>query len=659
MRIERSPIAAPQIEARTPGLHIAPPPRVEAPTFAPKPPSKSLMERLGASLVPSQLGAWAGRAKALGGAAVLAVMLSGCAGTLPHHDASFTTHAIEGRPAAVEVLSQPTAKEAALYAATSGTSSLSAAFDGLKTIGGGPAEARLLEDNLDAWNARWSALESATSSIHTSYFSLEKDPFGYAYLGHLLKKQREHVPVRLMIDAMADPVGSHGFKLPLRGRDYLQELVNAGSDVSVYHPVHQRPFKLDGYAFMASNHDKILVVDDLVSFTGGRNMAIDYYADPADIPSAWRDTDVMLTGRGPAVAMVKAMDAELQHEHIVSKVSKDRLGNWYKRDLELIGAYLLMDVWLKDSAFTAAEKAALRASPSARAALAADLVQRAVARLPSEQIHRAPADRELTFLTGLAEKLVEQLEARGSRHRYEARQKTDHVTQVKVLDQTSVAGVRVNDFDVGLLQLVQAAKQSIVIQNPYVVLTEDMIKAMTEASRRGVEITILTNSPLSTDSEVTQAFFLEDWAHVLARVPTARVFVATGERKLHMKSATMDDEISIVSSYNLDLLSGYVNSEIGAVMKGRSFTRRMNEVFEADMADPRNGVVEYRIERDARGRAVLEDGAPKVLFGPEDHLPPELLQKYAGKRSFWMGVRDNLPYFRPLRRPALEYGPGV
>lgn len=373
------------------------------------------------------------------------------------------------------------------------------------------------------------------------------------------------------------------------------------------------------------------------------------------MPHAWRDTDVMLEGKGPAVAMVKAIDAELQHEHIVSKVSPDLLGNWYERDVELIGAYLLMDLWLKDPVLSAVEKSVLRANPGARAQLAQDLVERAVARLPAEDVHRTPAESELSFLGELATELVAQLEVRGSRHAYDALEAVDHAAQVKVLDQTSAAGVRVNDFDVGLLQLVQAAKHKIVIQNPYVVLTEDMIKAMTEASKRGVEIIIGTNSPLSTDSDVTQAFFLEDWAHVLARVPTARIFVATGERKLHAKVATIDDDISIVSSYNLDLLSGYVNSEIGAVVKSKSFNTRMNEVFLADHADPKNGVVEYLIEKDASGRAVLEDGQPKVVFGPDDHLPRSVIEKYAGKREFWMDVRDSLPYFRPLRRPVLEY----
>jgi phosphatidylserine/phosphatidylglycerophosphate/cardiolipin synthase-like enzyme len=119
--------------------------------------------------------------------------------------------------------------------------------------------------------------------------------------------------------------------------------------------------------------------------------------------------------------------------------------------------------------------------------------------------------------------------------------------------------------------------------------------------------------------------------------------------------ATIDDDLSIVSTYNLDLLSGYVNGEIGAVMKSKAFNARMREVFVADQADPKNGVLEYAIEKDESGRAILAGGKPKVVFGPDDHLPKKVLEDYASRRKNWMRARDSLPYFRPLRRPALEY----
>lgn len=74
------------------------------------------------------------------------------------------------------------------------------------------------------------------------------------------------------------------------------------------------------------------------------------------------------------------------------------------------------------------------------------------------------------------------------------------------------------------------------------------------------EVKILDNSPSSTGSDVTQAFFLEDWPKLLATIPNLKIFVATVERKLHAKVGVIDDQVSLVSSFNLDFLSSKVNS---------------------------------------------------------------------------------------------------
>jgi phosphatidylserine/phosphatidylglycerophosphate/cardiolipin synthase-like enzyme len=200
--------------------------------------------------------------------------------------------------------------------------------------------------------------------------------------------------------------------------------------------------------------------------------------------------------------------------------------------------------------------------------------------------------------------------------------------------------------------LVNSARDDVMIENPYVVLTEEMLQVLAAAARRGVRIWIGTNSPLSTDSTVTQAFFLDDWMYILARVPTARLFVATGRARLHAKVATIDDDITLVSTYNLDFLSGFVNGEVGAVVWSREMNRAAREAFGADRRDPTHGVREYRIQRGPDGAPLLMNGQPTRLFGPEDHLPAEICQQYRRRRRLWNLVRL-LPRFAALRRPPL------
>ncbi len=534
--------------------------------------------------------------------------------------------------------------------ATATPASLRAAFDQVKSTGGGNAVTRLLSSNVEAWSERWEMMKSAKKSIDSTYFILERDIFGFAFLGMCLKKLGEGVSVRMMIDAMSDPLGTKGFKAPWGGKDYLQELVHSGAEVGIYHPVHMRAAKLASLELMASNHDKILVVDGERSMTGGRNIAADYFLDPNDMAHAWRDTDVVMDGGGPARALIGAFEREFERKSVVQRVKPD-LQNLASRELELKGAYLLMDTWLSGKPLDAAEKEAMRENPSLRRVWAEELVDEIIKKLPSEGFTRAPTKRERKQLLGWAEELAAAPELRGQSLR--APSVEEHVGEVKILDQTSVAGGRVNDIAGALESFTRTAQKRIVIENPYVVLTEPMLQALEDAAKRGVEVWIGTNSPLSTDSAATQAFFLDEWAYVLARIPKARIFVATGERKLHAKVATIDDVLSVVSTYNLDFLSGFVNSEVAAAIWSPGFAADVNASFAADRDDPKNGVLEYKIARDEEGRAILKDGKPIVLFGPEDHLPQEILDEYAPRIRNWRMIR-RLPYFDGLDHPTLE-----
>ncbi|MBL8952944.1 MAG: phosphatidylserine/phosphatidylglycerophosphate/cardiolipin synthase family protein [Myxococcaceae bacterium] len=537
--------------------------------------------------------------------------------------------------------------------------SLDAVFEAMPCVGGGPAKARVLSSNLDAWNARWDMLQAATESIDTQYFILEKDVYGFAFLGVLLEKQLGGVKVRAMTDAMADTFGKHGFKMPLRGKDYLQELVNHGAEVSIYHPIHDRlgtMVKQGGFATLASNHDKIIVVDGREGITGGRNIGIESFAHPKDLKGAWRDMDVSLKGEGPAKGLTISFEREFDNKDISVPVSRDRLGNWDKKDIQLIGTAKMMDVWLKAPPFTDAEKVRLRSDPALRTALANDLVEAGLAALPSF-IDRRPSDQDREFLLAQAEQLVGQVETRGSNRLFKTGgTMPTRDTQAKVIDQTSAANGRINGMASTMTDMIRAAKTRVVIENPYVVLTEDMLKELEAASKRGVKIDLITNSPLSTDSAQTQAFFLEDWPMILARCPTCRIYVATGENKFHTKAAVVDGTDAFISTYNLDLLSGYVNSELGAMVKSEELAGDLLRSLENDLLDPSNGFLEYTIERDAvTGRAKLVNGQPVITFGPEDHLPAAVLEDYKGRRKLWgQTLRNNVPYLEPLRHPPLE-----
>ena len=575
---------------------------------------------------------------------------------------SLGTPARPARSADSPVLDQAVLSEGTLSGAKEPTPPLRKAFEGVVNAGG-VAKAQLLQENQTAWNARWKLLESAKSSITTQYFCWDHDALGMAFLGHIFKKARnEDVKVRLMVDATGDTFGTRGFKSHIGGKDYLQELVMTGNaEAKVYHPhwkkIIDQCLNIGSTAISANNHDKILEVDGERGITGGRNIGYEYYVHPDDFKGAWRDQDIYFEGRETAAALRNAFNIEYGAPWITQKVNKDLLGNWVQHDLELLGAYKMMDLWLKDKPLSAEEKNHLRTSADGRQGEARHLVEKALAALPEEGMDRTPSKRERKHLLKLAEELVGYTEMRGS---YHAVAPPIHDAEVKIIDKTSSVGIGTDELNSTLWSLAGAAQKSIYIENPYVVLSNDMIDGLREAGKRGVQIVLGTNSPASTDSDVTQAFFLRDWPRLSATIPNLTILCATGERKLHAKTAVIDEQATLVTTYNLDFISQHTNSEVGSITWSKEFAQETIQGFLKDQADPRNGVVEYKILRDEQGQPIRRDGLPvlnekgelinepEVLYGPANHLSPEMLSKYETKIHRWDFLRKILPQLDPV-----------
>jgi len=131
-----------------------------------------------------------------------------------------------------------------------------------------------------------------------------------------------------------------------------------------------------------------------------------------------------------------------------------------------------------------------------------------------------------------------------------------------------------------LINLVKNANASIDIQTPYLVTTELGKNLFKEAVERGVKIRILTNSLASTDNLEAFSSYQTDREELLntgVRIfefrPDAaeRTKIMTGELQeelehkpifgLHAKSMVIDNEITVIGTFNLDPRSANLNTE--------------------------------------------------------------------------------------------------
>lgn len=141
--------------------------------------------------------------------------------------------------------------------------------------------------------------------------------------------------------------------------------------------------------------------------------------------------------------------------------------------------------------------------------------------------------------------------------------------------------VKVSGSTKGLIKLIEKAKQTILIENAYVIPTRKWYKALSDALKRGVKIRVLTNSMQTNDVAIAQAAYMNA-RHKLVKMGI-EVWEYQGPKTLHIKSAVIDDSISIVSSYNLDALAERWSTEVAAWVIDPQLAREHKAIMDSHL----------------------------------------------------------------------------
>lgn len=126
-------------------------------------------------------------------------------------------------------------------------------------------------------------IKKAKRFIFLEYFIIEEGYMWDNILDLLKQKQQEGVEIRIMYDDFGCM-----FKLP---QNYYKKLKSYGFKVHVFHRFNN----ILTPAFNNRDHRKILVIDGIVGYTGGLNLA-DEYINKTSPFGHWKDTAVKLTG---------------------------------------------------------------------------------------------------------------------------------------------------------------------------------------------------------------------------------------------------------------------------------------------------------------------------------------------------------------------------
>ena len=410
--------------------------------------------------------------------------------------------------------------------------------------------ALLLEEGASAIVSRGWLTENAAESIDAQYFIFSADNLGLVATDGLLRAAERGVRVRLLLDdtlAHGDP-------------DTLQALsLHPNAEVRIYNPVLNVGVGRFSQAknvltdFRGANqrmHNKLFVADGQVAITGGRNVGSEYF--DLDNKSNFRDRDILLI-HGAVKEANTSFEAFWQSS--LSVPLEDLIGD--TPPIPVGEAWrLLHDYSCNPAHFL----------PEIR-----------------ERVNRVPQSFLEMQSTGLLHSVDD------VHYVWDPPGKNDGEGMWAGSDTTTT-----------LIELINGAKESVVIQTPYLVTTELSQGVFQAAVERGVRVRIITNSLSVTDNVMafsgyrrSRKALLKTGVEVYELKPDPEIqesimngplrFRFVTELAVHAKSMVIDGEIAVVGSFNLDPRSANLNTEVLAVLHSPPLARGLKHRIETEM----------------------------------------------------------------------------
>ena len=131
-----------------------------------------------------------------------------------------------------------------------------------------------------------------------------------------------------------------------------------------------------------------------------------------------------------------------------------------------------------------------------------------------------------------------------------------------------------------LLSAITHAEQHVYLTNAYFVPNPRLVKSLTGAARRGVDVKLIL--PSYTDF---WAVFHAGRSHYSKLLCAGVKIYERRGAMMHSKTASIDGVWSTIGSTNLDCRSFLHNDELNATILGRDFARQMDTIFTKDLAE--------------------------------------------------------------------------
>lgn len=354
---------------------------------------------------------------------------------------------------------------------------------------------RILDRNADALEARLALIDHAMHSVRMAYYSVDDSTVSREIFAHLVQAAKRGVNVRIIVDACFNYLSG----------SRMRQLMSCGIEFREYHP----PCWLQPVRTVYRLHDKLLIADDYSVILGGRNLEDHYFGvGPSQM---FRDRDIWVTGQA----------ARHSADYFQQIWTSNRVGPIPETALKALFRHLHEPPRFKHA--KRLSDGLIECGRASKAMVCGD-----TSILPCTR----PMPREVP-VDGVRDLSVFHTVPNG---------------YVKFLHSNKVASEEPDITD-DLLKLIRSARHRIVVETPYLILTDRLLEAFDAAIKRGVTVQVTTNSVENSDCCIAQAAYVNQRSQLLRK--NFCLWEYQEPYMLHSKSWVVDN-IVLIGSYNLD-----------------------------------------------------------------------------------------------------------
>ncbi|MCD7845255.1 MAG: phospholipase D family protein, partial [Oscillospiraceae bacterium] len=146
---------------------------------------------------------------------------------------------------------------------------------------------------------------------------------------------------------------------------------------------------------------------------------------------------------------------------------------------------------------------------------------------------------------------------------------------VTLLANPAQAGTKAPVLFEALCQVMEAG-QDVVIQTPYVICNTAMYQAL-ESLCENRAVSLVTNSPATGANPWGCADLLNQQGKISET--GLDLYLWYGDRSSHAKTVLVDDDVSVIGSYNLDMRSTYLDTELMVVIESQALNAQLRETM--------------------------------------------------------------------------------